>query len=64
MKSKRKNCVVCGKGFLCPANQPVLFDKKKCAIRYYGKDWKSGLYVRPVKTGMTMEEKMEWIKSL
>lgn len=63
MRNRRKNCVVCGKGFMCMPNDPILFDKKKCAIRYYGKDWHPGLYHKPIKAEhWSKEDKIAWIR--
>ncbi|MEK6880508.1 MAG: hypothetical protein AABY22_12905 [Nanoarchaeota archaeon] len=64
MKIQRKNCVVCGRGFHCPNNDFTKFDKKQCAMKYYGKDWKPGMYTKPSKKRMTTEEKIAYVKSL
>ena len=60
------HCIVCGKGFLSNLHDPIIrqrFNKKKCAIEYYGKDWKPAMWL-PRKPSMTLEEKIKFAQTL
>ena len=66
MARNRSHCIVCGKGFLSNLHDPIIrqkFNRKKCAIKYYSKDWKPAMWLAKIPD-RTLEEKIKIAQTL